>query len=255
MKRTTVNLLVDAAIAMLMLGMLTTGYILRIPLPPGTNKAYTLWGLTRHEWGSVHFWFSLFLVSIVVLHLALHWQWVVSTVARRFHVAVKAASSHLRSGVFTTGILLALLSTFAWLSHHSVQLITAPRADVCPPSDLGDYEERPGLGASTVAAQVPTSIQFWSNIYPIFQRSCLSCHGPARQRGGFRADQRDSFFGSADRPALIVAGKSTKSPLMDLVSGLRTDVPLRDRHKLSERDVALLQTWIDGGAQWPDVPP
>ncbi len=49
-EKPTVNLLIDAVAVLLMLGMLTTGFVLRFPLPPGTNRSYLLWGLTRHEW-------------------------------------------------------------------------------------------------------------------------------------------------------------------------------------------------------------
>ena len=43
MNRTFRNLIVDLAAAFLFLGMMATGYILRFPLPPGTNKVMTLW--------------------------------------------------------------------------------------------------------------------------------------------------------------------------------------------------------------------
>lgn len=51
MKRTTVNLLVDLLAATFFVGMMATGYVLWFPLPAGSNKSLSLWGLTRHEWG------------------------------------------------------------------------------------------------------------------------------------------------------------------------------------------------------------
>ena len=74
MKRFFDNLLVDLIAAALMIGMLATGYILRFPLPPGSNKDLPLWGLARHQWGDVHFWISLGLIAVILLHLCLHWQ-------------------------------------------------------------------------------------------------------------------------------------------------------------------------------------
>ena len=82
--RTSVNLLVDLAAAALFLGMMATGYILWFTLPPGTNKSLSLWQLTRHEWGTVHAWISFGLIGALLLHLVLHWQWVVSVVRKRF---------------------------------------------------------------------------------------------------------------------------------------------------------------------------
>src|SRR5581483_972115 len=73
MNRSLFNLITDLLAALLFLGMVATGYILRFPLPPGTNRAYTLWELTRHEWGTVHFWISVGLLGVLLLHVAVHW--------------------------------------------------------------------------------------------------------------------------------------------------------------------------------------
>lgn len=54
MNRTVINLVIDLAAALLLIGMMATGYILRFPLPTGTNKMLLLWGLTRHQWGEIH---------------------------------------------------------------------------------------------------------------------------------------------------------------------------------------------------------
>lgn len=37
-------------------------------------------GLTRHQWGDVHFWIALSLIALLVVHLVLHWRWVVCQV-------------------------------------------------------------------------------------------------------------------------------------------------------------------------------
>jgi len=52
MNKATLNLIIDVAAAILFLAMIVTGFILRFPLPPGTNKSLMLWSLTRHEWGN-----------------------------------------------------------------------------------------------------------------------------------------------------------------------------------------------------------
>ena len=46
MQRTLLNLLVDLTTAFAMLGMAMTGYVIKFPLPPGTNKDWMLWGLS-----------------------------------------------------------------------------------------------------------------------------------------------------------------------------------------------------------------
>src|SRR5690606_3856983 len=42
----------------------------------------TLWRLTRHQWGDLHFWLALAVVAIILVHLWLHWTWVVATARR-----------------------------------------------------------------------------------------------------------------------------------------------------------------------------
>jgi hypothetical protein len=39
-----------------------------------------LWGLTRHEWGNIHFWTAIGLMGALSLHLVLHWRWIVCMV-------------------------------------------------------------------------------------------------------------------------------------------------------------------------------
>ena len=38
----------------------------------------------------------------------------------------------------------------------------------------------------------PTKLSFQSDIQPIFQKNCISCHGPEQQSGGMRLDRRSS---------------------------------------------------------------
>jgi hypothetical protein len=134
MKRFFDNLLIDLIAAVLMIGMLSTGYILRFPLPRGSNKYLTLWGLTRHQWGDVHFWISLGLLAVILLHLCMHWQWIAISVKRRLSRTKAAPGSALVSGLITFLVLLAVLVLFGWAAQSGVNKITEPREGVCPPS-------------------------------------------------------------------------------------------------------------------------
>jgi hypothetical protein len=51
----------------------------------GRNPFYnaTFYSLTRHQWNDIHLWVSLVMIGIVLVHLALHWRWIVCT-ARRY---------------------------------------------------------------------------------------------------------------------------------------------------------------------------
>jgi hypothetical protein len=94
MKRPQLNFVVDAASFVAFLLLLTTGLALRYQLPPGSggleghgggpgsaDRTVTLLlGLSRHEWGSIHFWIAVVLLAVLALHVALHWNWIICIV-------------------------------------------------------------------------------------------------------------------------------------------------------------------------------
>ncbi|MEX0844285.1 MAG: DUF4405 domain-containing protein, partial [Balneolaceae bacterium] len=44
-------------------------------LPPGSGSA-NIWGLTRHEWGDIHFWIAVIFAVTITVHLILHLPWI-----------------------------------------------------------------------------------------------------------------------------------------------------------------------------------
>jgi len=63
-----------------------TGFVLWLGFPEGGNGAgrlyggisnLTYWGLTKHTWIDIHDWVAVALVAIVLLHIVLHWKWIV----------------------------------------------------------------------------------------------------------------------------------------------------------------------------------
>jgi hypothetical protein len=65
-------------------------------------------------------------------------------------------------------------------------------------------------------------------------------------------DLREDYFGKSGKAAFIVSGNSEQSPLIAIVQGQRTDMAMAASHKLPERAVAVLRSWIDAGAEWPE---
>ncbi|MHC4119878.1 MAG: DUF4405 domain-containing protein [Planctomycetota bacterium] len=102
MKRNTVNFWIDVISFLPMLGLTWTGLLMHYVLPPGTggrhsDRALTVWGLGRHDYGTVHFYLALALVGLIVIHLWLHWSWVCATVRK---LAGKESSRGGREGVY-----------------------------------------------------------------------------------------------------------------------------------------------------------
>lgn len=74
------------------LSLMSTGMVLQFTLPPGSGSKAAgmhpgtggkivrkLWGMTRHEWGDVHFVIALIFMALLVIHLILHRNWLYST--------------------------------------------------------------------------------------------------------------------------------------------------------------------------------
>ncbi len=99
-------------------------------------------------------------------------------------------------------------------------------------------------------------IDFARDVQPIFARACLKCHGPDRQRGKLRLDERASAFAGGDsgEPA-VRPGDVGASPLLERVTTPDAErrMPLKGE-PLSADEIALLKRWVAQGARWPEAP-
>ena len=96
------------------------------------------------------------------------------------------------------------------------------------------------------------AVDFAKEIRPIFEKHCFSCHGPEKQKSGFRLDLRAAAL--KDEIA-IVPGKADESPLIDYVSASVSDgyrMPPEGKG-LSKSEIEALRKWINAGAPWPDA--
>ena len=151
MRRTTVNLILNGLAALLMMGLVCTGIILRFALPPGSNKDRSLWDLARHQWGDVHFWLAVALLLVVLLHVANHWTWVVAvTVGRK-----SGASGRRRwlGGAVSLLVLAGSVSGFSWLALQHAQPAEDGRgsARTGPPKGQAAAELRGAMTLSEAA--------------------------------------------------------------------------------------------------------
>ena len=79
MKRARLNLLIDAVIGIAFLATAVTGIVFLLPL--SWQDALGV-GASFHTWHWLHDWSGVVAVAGVVLHVVLHWRWVVHTTRR-----------------------------------------------------------------------------------------------------------------------------------------------------------------------------
>ncbi len=58
-----------------LLALISTGALLKFSLPPGSGWA-SVWGLTRHEWGDIHFYISILFLVLMSVHLFFHLKFI-----------------------------------------------------------------------------------------------------------------------------------------------------------------------------------
>src|SRR5690606_3119259 len=95
-------------------------------------------------------------------------------------------------------------------------------------------------------------VDFSTEIKPILNKHCITCHGGVKQSGGFSILFEEEAFAlnESGLPA-IVPGSPNSSELIKRLT--HSDPELRmpyERAPLSEGEIDLLKTWIKQGAKW-----
>jgi len=108
-------------------------------------------------------------------------------------------------------------------------------------------------GQPLSAVSQTATIDFTRDIRPIFADRCYSCHGPEKQKSGFRLDLKEPALAGGDSGKVILPGKSRDSLLYRYIAGLHPEIRMPPKGEpLSSNQVALLRQWIDAGAIWPE---
>jgi hypothetical protein len=99
----------------------------------------------------------------------------------------------------------------------------------------------------------PSAIEFFERaIRPILVEKCLSCHGPEKTKGGLRLDSRDSILKGGNAGPVVVPRKPNESRLITAIRQTDKDLRMPPTGKLTDRDVATLEKWIELGLPWPE---
>jgi len=97
-------------------------------------------------------------------------------------------------------------------------------------------------------------VDFKHDIEPILAGSCYQCHNARRAQGQLRLDAKKPAFDGGISGVAIVPGKSRESLLVKRLLGAEglPRMPM-GRAPLTDAQIALIITWIDEGAVWPDT--
>ncbi len=76
-----------------------------------------------------------------------------------------------------------------------------------------------------------TGLTFAKDIRPLFEASCLSCHGERRQRAGLRLDSLEAALQGSDEIKVIIPGDSKNSPLVHAVAQIDDETAMPPRRQ------------------------
>lgn len=150
------NIFVDVLSYVGFVLLLGTGLILVYILPHGSGSLTgggtgrgagqklitTLWGMTREQWGEIHFWIAAGTLVILVFHLILHWKWIVCVLGKK----------EKPTGVSGQRAFLGLAGLFGTLSLLVLPFLT-PTEEAT--RDQIRQQEEAGQNAGTPAAPEP----------------------------------------------------------------------------------------------------
>lgn len=98
----------------------------------------------------------------------------------------------------------------------------------------------------------PEAVFFASRIVPVLERTCYSCHGEEKQRGGFAAHTFEALSkGGKDGGPGIVPGKPEESSVLArilLPADHDDHMPPEGKPQPTEKEIALFKWWIAQGA-------
>ena len=102
------------------------------------------------------------------------------------------------------------------------------------------------------ACQRSTQIDFNTQIKPIINEKCISCHGGVKKNAGFSfLFEKDALGNTKEGTPAIIPGNSKKSRMIQRLH--ETDLELRmpyEKPALSKEEIELFTKWIDQGAKW-----
>ena len=110
------------------------------------------------------------------------------------------------------------------------------------------------LGNDLSAAE--ERIDYLTQIKPLLESKCYSCHGALKQEGELRLETLSLIAKGGDSGPAIVAKDASESLILDRITADEDSrmPPAEDGAALKADEIALLRNWITQGATAPDEP-
>jgi uncharacterized membrane protein len=98
------------------------------------------------------------------------------------------------------------------------------------------------------------SARFYSDmIKPILKSKCYSCHGPEKQKGKLRLDEKEFILRGGKNGEALIAGKPNDSELISRVEldiSNKEHMPPKEKSQLTNQEKEIVKLWIESGADF-----
>ncbi len=235
MTRGAAILVVDLLAGALLAALVATGAIIQFALPPGSNRTSVLWGLSRHDIGRAHAIISAGLVAAIVVHVALHWRWLVTALWKRTRWPDLPARREqgLRALAHTVALAVPAVPVVGIIiaASMSVRDRSSPRHAAAPSAG--------GLAPSDTPGATLAGVAFAAD--RVLALRCARCHGAESPDAGVRADVTAGIAANAaaDLLAPLEAATSNQHP---------------HKHRLPGEELRVLRAWAASVADGPPSP-
>jgi mono/diheme cytochrome c family protein len=105
-------------------------------------------------------------------------------------------------------------------------------------------------------ASTRTGVTYAADIKPMFEKACVGCHGPEKQKGKLRLDTLGAALKGGEDGKVVEPGRSADSVLIHNVAHLGDpdDYMPPPKNKgnippLTPEQIGLIRAWIDQGAK------
>jgi Protein of unknown function (DUF1549)/Protein of unknown function (DUF1553)/Planctomycete cytochrome C len=107
------------------------------------------------------------------------------------------------------------------------------------------------------SVQADEGVEFFEKkIRPLLTAKCFDCHHPDNKiKGGLRLDSREGWMAGGELGAVITPGKPEESLLIQAVRYGNPKLQMPPKRKLSDAEIADLETWVKLGAPDPRTGP